>query len=216
MSRLPYSVRPLDPWIGPRTRLRSDTPFSSTWSATLTLLDREIAMLGGRRYVLQIDVSERWIRQDGELYARAQPASPAVRVSFDSRHGPLMYACDRFTHWQANVRAIALALEALRKVDRYGVGGHGEQYRGWTALDSRPAEMTRAQAAEFIAHWAEPDQAEKRDAAAAAILAGNREALKAAYRAAARRTHPDLTGDVDTFKRLNVARDLLDEDGVAL
>ena len=67
--------------------------------------------------------------------------TPRVVVSFDSCHGPLRYQCDRFTTtragtkaWHANVRAIALGLEALRKVDRYGIAGSGEQYRGWTAL----------------------------------------------------------------------------------
>lgn len=209
MSRLPYTVRPLEPWIGPTTRNRQSTPFSANWSATLELLDREISMLAGRRFVLQIDVSERWIRQDGELYARAVPSTPAVRVSFDSRHGPLTYACDRFNHWQANVRAIALALEALRKVDRYGVGGHGEQYRGWTAIDSRPAEMTREQAAEFIATWAEPDQEEKRVAAARAVLT-DAEVRGRVFKQAARRAHPDITGDPDTFARLAHARDVIE------
>jgi hypothetical protein len=36
--------------------------------------------------------------------------------------------------WQHNVRAIALGLEALRKVDRYGITRRGEQYAGWKAL----------------------------------------------------------------------------------
>jgi hypothetical protein len=63
--------------------------------------------------------------------------------------------------------------------------------------------MTRQQAAEFIAHWAQlpPD--------AAAALLTQPTVLAAACRKAARATHPDLTGDEDTFKRLNVARDLL-------
>ena len=46
----------------------------------------------------------------------------------------MRFPCDTFTDWQANVRGIALALEALRAVDRYGVTQQAEQYRGWTAL----------------------------------------------------------------------------------
>lgn len=206
-----YTVRPLDPWIGPVTAPRTTSPFKATWTDTVQLLNREVEALQTReqrliRWVLQMDVPASQIRNDGEVYARATPASPAVRVAFESRHGPLLYATDRFTHWQANVRAIALSLEALRKVDRYGVAGHGEQYRGWTAISNRPAEMSREQAAEFIAHWAGvagfPD--------VIAEIAQGGEDLRTAYYAAAKRAHPDVTGDDgDTMARLNAARDLL-------
>lgn len=198
---MPYEIRPLGPWIGPVTKGRTHSPFKATWTATLNLLDREISMLGGRRWVLQIDVTERWIRRDGQLYERAQPLSPAVRVAFESRHGPLTYACDRFSHWQDNIRAIALSLEALRKVERYGVAGRGEQYRGWVAIEATAATMTREQAAEFIAHWAGLKSDLSR-----AVLLNDSIALAAAFRAAARRAHPDAGGDHDTMARLNAAR----------
>lgn len=200
---MPYVVRPLDPWFGPLTANRRQTPFSATWTTTLDLLDREIWMLGGRTWVLQIDVEERWINRDGTLSARANPRSPAIRVCFESRHGPLMYAADRFDRWQANVRAVALSLEALRKVDRYGVANSGEQYRGWQAISSQPATMTRTQAAEFIHHWADEPLITPAD------ILRDQATLTRAYRLAAKRTHPDVTGDLDTFKRLNVARDLI-------
>jgi len=209
---MPYDVRPLSPWTGPITKGRTYSPFSATWTNTLVMLDREIRALGARRWVMQIDVSERWIRRDGQLYERAQPASPAVKVAFESRHGPLTYQADRFSHWQDNIRAIALSLEALRKVDRYGVAGHGEQYRGWVAIEATAAKMTREQAAEFLATWAHPDDTARRSAAAAAILDGAApaDALTYAYRLAARRAHPDMPGgDHDTMARLNTARDLL-------
>lgn len=200
---IPYTVRPLEPWIGPATAARRDSPFTATWGDTLDLLDREIRMLGGKSWVLQIDVTERWIRNDGQLYYRAQPESPAIRVCFESRHGPQTYPCDAFWHWQANVRAVALSLEALRKVDRYGVAGHGEQYRGWTAISNRPAEMSRADAAEFLAHWAGLSTSQD-------LFNGFPEAVKLAHRMAAKRAHPDVTGDDgDTMARLNAARDLL-------
>jgi hypothetical protein len=207
-----YVIRPLGSWTEkPLTPIRSK--FKATWTDTLNLLEREIDHLGAPRYrpwILQIDVSERWIRQDGELYARATPASPRIRVCFDSRHGPLTYPCGRFDRWQDNARAVALALEALRTVDRYGVSGRGEQYRGWTGIAARPAEMSLEQAAMFIATWAEPDSTERRSACAAAILRGDHDALATAHRRAARQAHPDLAGGhADTMARLNVARDQL-------
>jgi hypothetical protein len=200
---MPWTVRPLGPWLRP-TATRRDSKFKAAWSDTLNLLDREIWHLGARSWILQVDVSDRWIRNDGGLYATARPNSPAVRVVFDSRHGTLTYSCDRFWDWRDNVRAVALALEALRKVDRYGVADSGEQYRGWAELPSRPHQMTREQAAEFIAHWAAWEHPNLD------LLQRDRDTLTWAYRKAAGRVHPDITGDDgDTMARLNAARDTI-------
>jgi hypothetical protein len=134
--------------------------------------------------------------------SRARVDFPGVRVAFHSVHGPLTYATDRFDDWRDNVRAIALGLEALRAVDRYGVSGRGEQYRGWTAIESAPAELTVEQAAEVLAEHS------GRRWTAAQILT-DRDALAAAYKAAARQHHPDIGGDPDKFDRITKARDLV-------
>jgi hypothetical protein len=206
-----YTIRPLGPWLEPVTANRRGAHlFRVGWDATLKFLAAELDQLGADRYVLQVDVIEAELRRDGMLRTHARVGFPGVRVSFESVHGPLTYATDAYERvyghglesWQANVRAIALALEALRAVDRYGVSGRGQQYAGWTAITSRPAVMTREQAAEFIAHWA----GEGHDAARILV---DGEALKSAHRAAARVTHPDRTRDDDTMARLNVARDRL-------
>lgn len=73
-------------------------------------------------------------------------------------------------------------------------------------LAARPAEMTREQAAEFIWHWAD-DAARYMSPDA---IAKDPALLASAYRWAAKRAHPDRTGDDgDTMARLNQARDLL-------
>lgn len=112
------------------------------WSGTCDLLAAELYHLGAipGTVLLQLDVEDRHIRKDGWIRADASPASPGVVLSFESEvHGHLSYPADTFTDWRANVRAIAVALENLRRVARYGVGRHGEQYRGWKAL---PAEIS--------------------------------------------------------------------------
>lgn len=43
----------------------------------------------------------------------------------------LVYATDACQDWRHNVRSIALGLEALRAVDRYGISRRGEQYAGF-------------------------------------------------------------------------------------
>lgn len=162
-----YTVRPISDrtWLRPASA-RAWSPFESTWSATLELLAREIDHLRGRDVVIEVDVPERAIRNDGQLRADARATSPAVVVAFEGRHGPMQYPCDRFTSrwiskqgpdWQQNVRAIALGLEALRKVERYGIADTGQQYTGFKALPSGRAmpasHMTRDQALEVLGQW---------------------------------------------------------------
>ena len=137
-------------WPGPMTRpsLRKRSSFSASWSKTDHLLRRELGFLGARRTVMHIDVYDKDIRQDGQLRANARPKSPAVMIAFEHRkHGWLQYPCDRFTTWQDNVRAIALSLEALRKVDRYGVTREAQQYAGFRALPKAATPTTSYEAA---------------------------------------------------------------------
>ncbi len=134
-----YQFRPLGPWTGPATppAARKDSVFRATYPATLELLWRETEMLGAQDLVLQVDIAERDIRTDGLPRANARyGTNPGVIISFQSTHGPLRYATDAYTEWQANLRAIALSLEALRAVDRYGVSRRGEQYRGWQQIEA--------------------------------------------------------------------------------
>lgn len=210
------TYRPIaDDWQGKRRRSfeTSGTPFKAKWTDTLTKLDRELRMLGARRVVVQIDLPESSFRIDGNPRSDARdPDFAGVIVSFDTKkHGPLRYQCDAFdgyrgqAGWQANVRAIALGLEALRKVERYGIAARGEQYTGWRAIGSampmpEATAMTEDEAIAFLhAHapgvewdYDVPDQ------------------VHAAYRVAAKALHPDAaTGDTEQFKRLGAARDLL-------
>lgn len=199
-----FEIRPLGLWDRPRTpsdQQQSARRFRARWDDTVSLLLREVDQLDGGLVVVCIDVLAGDLRRDGMLRARAQVRSDAVKVSFDSRHGPLTYATDTYDHWQANVRAVALALEALRAVDRYGVTGSGEQYRGWTQLAAKPAEtgLTTDEARRVLADAAgiTPDQLDC-DAR-----------VKIAYRVAASTAHPDRGGDPAVFRLITTARDIL-------
>jgi hypothetical protein len=130
-------------------------------------------------------------------------AHPGIVLSFDSKHGALSYPCDTFDRWEDNLRAIALALEALRKVDRYGVTAHGEQYRGFMAIEATaaPAEFASADAAfafleALVDGWARRDEP-------ARLLRG-----------AMRLTHPDHGGRAADFQRVSLAEAKLREAGL--
>lgn len=207
--------------VTPASQRRNADTFRALWDPTLALLERECEYLGASLVVVEVDITDpRAFRRDGLIRADARVNFPGVIVSFESKHGPLQYATDAYerwvgggrglTSWQANVRAVALSLQALRAVDRYGVTHTGEQYQGWTAIAARPSVMTREQAAEFIAYWAEPDDEAKRATAVAAMLRSPELFVPQLHRRAAKRAHPDVTGDDgDTMARLNQARDII-------
>lgn len=207
MSNYPprMTLRPIGAWPRPATRNRQRSQFSANWSATLDLLDRETFHLGnGRRHpdtVLQIALRERDFRiSDGMPRANAVPSHPGVILSIESAKGPLSFPCDKFDRWQDNLRAIALGLEALRKVDRYGITPGDEQYQGWRAIEAKPsAAFATAQAAlDYLGAMADVDRGGWVQAHAAGI-----------YRAARARSHPDRGGDRATWDRVEAAGDVL-------
>lgn len=129
------TFRPLERPIALVGRRRS--PFSAPWGRTVELLGREVKMLRPKTTIMEIDLRETDFRNDGLPRAdRAARSSGIVLTMLQTRHGHphLRYEVAEFDRWQDNVRAIALGLEALRAVDRYGVTRRGEQYAGWKAL----------------------------------------------------------------------------------
>lgn len=147
------------------------------------------------------------MRLDGMLRAHVQPQHPGVAISFQSKFGPLRYATDAYESrwkgampgWKANVRAIALALTALRAVDRYGVSKRGEQYTGWKALPAGSGTIFgTADAAE---QWMFQRYRE--------LGLGPAQNLTVVYRKLARRLHPDAGGDPTDWDKLDRARQLL-------
>lgn len=131
-----YTVQPVTDFTifttPPRERIWS--PWNVSWSRTLDDLGRELRHLEGHDPVIELAIQSNKIRRDGMPMADAKVTHVGVRMSFDSKHGPLSYTADRYKDgWQANVRAIVLTLDRLRAVDRYGAT-KGEQYAGFKEL----------------------------------------------------------------------------------
>lgn len=211
--------RPIAPsdWPQPFTEGRRTPQFRSPLSATLDLLEIELDQIEARDIVIETGHEKRDIRNDGWPRADARvPSFPGVVLSFDSVHGPLRYLTDTFEAgsyyvsgkgsvriqgWEANLRAIALSLEALRAVDRYGVSKRGEQYRGWGALPPGtpmgPASMT-VDAALRLFGWEDPLKPPR-----------HKYEVNGRFRDLSKKAHPDHGGDPEEFRRLVEARDLL-------
>lgn len=210
MSAWPETMKvgPIRDWPGEPTRDRQVSKFSATFTDTLRILDREIwnlvdtkAQQDSAEILVAVPASK--FRLDGRPYADARTEHPGVIFSIDSRHGHLSYPCDTFTTWQDNLRAIALALEALRKVDRYGVTKRGEQYRGFLAIEATaaPAGFADAEsAAAWLIHFGDEH--------------GEEISIERALRRAQRKAHPDLGGDAATFQRVSLAEAKLREAGM--
>jgi hypothetical protein len=202
---LMYQFRPIDQWPGTKTSAsaRKGSQFKAPWSKTLDLLERELNYLKAKDIVIQAAVQPHEIRNDGMLRSGARPSWPGVILSFNSKHGELSYPCDTYTDWQANIRAIALALEALRAVDRYGVTRRAEQYKGWARLEGpKRVEGDVEDAALLLAKY---HIVPFRD------ILNRRETAEVAYRVAASKTHPDGGGTPDAFKAVQRAKEILDQ-----
>lgn len=141
------TFRPLPIWPYPDTpNRRSRYIMRASYADTLTLLGDELRHLGADAAILAAGFREGDIRRDGLPRADArQPSHPGIELSFTTELGRLVYRTDAYELWQHNVRAIALGLEALRAVDRYGITSSGEQYAGWLQLGTQedPAERGR-------------------------------------------------------------------------
>lgn len=189
--------RPIESWPGKRRASydRRNSPFDSTYPQTLDLLERELNHLNAQNIIVQAEVDLGQVRNDGWLKSNAAVRGPAVILSFSRQKEEFSYPCDTFNHWQANIRAIALSLEALRKVDRYGVTSNGQQYQGFKRLVAPDSIDVRAAAVAILAALS----------GRAISASPSTDEVDAAYRAAAKRCHPDVSAGKNDWARLQGA-----------
>ena len=178
-----------------------NSQFRAKYLATLDMLEDELNKLGAKLITIQAGYKIADIRNDGWPRASAKPEHPACVLQFKDRKGQqLAFRASKYTAFEDNLRAIAMTLESLRAVDRYGVV-EGEQYAGFKQLgdggnasaSATKTEPSRQEAAMFLAAYSSVpkdyilDSAESRDDA---------------YRRAARVLHPDSGGSHEQFVEL--------------
>jgi hypothetical protein len=207
-------------WPEKETKDRRSAIFKATWFKTKELLEAELEKVHARNVELRTMHTNEQRRSDGWPRADRQPPHPGVIVTFEkyagfnpetnqSEYVALRFPCDTFLMWEDNVRAIALALEALRKVDRYGITT-GSQYSGYKALpagDLGVNGLTPELAAQFIADSADMGNV---PSVAKSILETPGFA-DSVYRAAAKNLHPDKGGDADQFAKLERSMSMVRE-----
>ncbi|WP_319456894.1 MULTISPECIES: molecular chaperone DnaJ [unclassified Mycobacterium] len=208
MSDYPPNMtfRPLDGWPRDFTRGRRNSPFRATFNSTLGDLRQELHALGngGPRSwyqrdaypvtVLQLALRDRDIRVDGMPRADAKVAHPGIILNIESKHGDLSYPCDTFDDWRDNVRAVTLGLEALRKLDRYGITQTGQQYRGWLAIEAAPSSSVIGAARSVLVGIAYPDDSPERRGAWVDQMTTSNVVAATVLRKAKGNAHPDRHG----------------------
>lgn len=183
-------------WPRAKTRIRAsfgkktwDSSYRWQSASRLTVADArqrlqdELDRLGARYVTLSTNIE---LRMDGmPRSGQAEPADPGAAVYFRLDGKPIVLACDKWDRAADNIAAIAKHIEALRGMDRWGVGSTKQAFAGYEALPA-PEQWWQVLGV--------PQTASK-------------EEIRAAYRRLAREAHPDQGGSDAAMARLNAARD---------
>ncbi|MGY2732353.1 J domain-containing protein [Sphingomonas sp. UYP23] len=176
----------------PRAQARASAPFkqrgSDGWMKSATIatarerLQRELDLLRVSLVTLSTNVE---LRLDGQPRSdRGDPSDPGVAVYFTLKGKQTVLACDRWTRVADNIVALAKHIEALRGMDRWGVGTAEQAFAGYQAL---PAPIAQR-------HWT-------------AVLALHTDASIEEINAEYRHRAKAAVGDDRKLLDLNLARD---------
>jgi hypothetical protein len=172
----------------PRTPVHARTysQFKTTTDKAFGQLVAELERLRARAVIVSSNLK---LRNDGFPYAN-QPRNDdeGIAVYFTRRGKDYVLACDKFSKREDNLRALALTIEAIRGIERWGSSDLMERaFTGFAQLAGPMDVRTWSQVLEV------PDHAPT-------------EEVREAYRRLRSSTHPDKpTGDAARFNDVQVA-----------
>ena len=112
-----------------------------TMRTAVTRLQDQLDRLGATDVVLSTNVELTLV---GEPHGgRSTPTDPGVACYFKLLSADRVLACDKWATVEENIAAVAAHIDALRRIDRYGVGTIQQAFAGYSALpppseDNRP------------------------------------------------------------------------------
>lgn len=164
-------------------------------------LAEEVARLKATNVVLSSNVP---LRMDGQPHGGSGDRhydDPGIAVYFSYKGKPMVMAADRYDTCAGNMRSLALAIEAMRALERHGGGVMMERaFTGFSALPPPEGSKPKRPWWEVLRYSADPAERE--------ILSAGE--VEARYRTMAKRLHPDTggeTADAEAFAELTVAKD---------
>lgn len=193
MRREPYPLDWPEGWTRTPEHRRAHPKFDGSFARARDGLLAEIRRLGGTKSLITCNMPT---RRDGLPYAdgRITNGDPGVAVYWwqmvGSRVVERVMACDRWRNVGHNMRALALSIEALRGLERWGGSTIVDRaFQSFAALPPAPSD--------WRAMLGNP---------------GSIDAARSAYRRLALEAHPDHGGDADRMSRLNEAWDAAQKD----
>lgn len=171
----------------PRSKVRATSRLGDrTLAAALAVLKSELTRLAAQFVIVSTNVP---LKDNGEPYSNpGKMADPGVAVYFQLKGRGYCLACDRWKSVEENLYSVAKHIEAMRGMDRWGVGSVEQNFAGFREL---PASVT-------LSNWWDV-LGITRDA--------DRDAIVSAHRKLAMNAHPDRGGFDGAMQQLNVARD---------
>lgn len=154
-----------------------------TINDAIEALQAELDRLGARQVVMSSNLD---LRIDGlPRSGQAQPSDPGIALYFKLADRDTVLACDRWAKVQDNIAAIGKHIEALRGIERWGVGSIEQAFAGYQALPA-PEQWWQVLGCQADTPLAQ---------------------VEAVYRRLAMKAHPDHGGSDAAMARLNAALD---------
>lgn len=190
--RTPFPLQWPDGWRQTPDGERQPAKFRLGFVDSLNSLLDELDCLHAQNVVITSDLPT---RADGLPYAsRKSSGSPGIAVWFTLRDQERVFACDRWTEPADNIRAIALSINALRGMERWGASDVvARAFSGFAALP--PASHSHSACWTTLGVDCTGD------------LSAMIERARHVHRQAIKTAHPDVGGDHARAATLNAAMD---------
>lgn len=149
-------------------------------------LESQLDKLGAADPTLSTNVK---LNMRGIPYGNEQANDPGVAVYFRFKGRATVLACDRYCTVADNVAALAAHIDALRRIERYGVGSLEQALAGYKSL---PADSAADWRSVFGFNAADRVTAEQ---------------VQSAFKMRAATAHPDKGGTDEAMMHVNRARE---------
>jgi hypothetical protein len=197
--------KPLPKWQEPRGLGERKAAFKMNYQKTLNLLEYELRKLDATGIIIEAGFESKDIRNDGWPRRDQIPKHPGVVLYYNTPVGlaqSFRFPSGTYSTYEANVHAIALTLQSLRAIDRYGVTLGHQQYIGFMLPAPSEGSLTAEDAAKVVSRIS--------NAYGDIAILHNFDVYRQAYRAAAALSHPDVAGASNEWNMLQSAKRILD------